>query len=125
MSQGKIVQIIGAVVDVEFPRGAIPKVYDALKMQNPELTFEVQQQLGDGVVRTIAMGSTDGLRRGMDVLDTGNPIQVPVGQKTLGRIMDVLGNPVDEAGPIGAEAHASIHRKAPEFSEQAASVEIL
>ncbi len=125
MSQGKIVQIIGAVVDVEFPRGAIPKVYDALKMQNPELTFEVQQQLGDGVVRTIAMGSTDGLRRGMDVLNTGNPIQVPVGQKTLGRIMDVLGNPVDEAGPIGAEAHASIHRKAPEFSEQAASVEIL
>jgi len=125
MSQGKIVQIIGAVVDVEFPRGAIPKVYDALKMQNPELTFEVQQQLGDGVVRTIAMGSTDGLRRGMDVLNTGNPIQVPVGQKTLGRIMDVLGNPVDEAGPIGAESHASIHRKAPEFSEQAASVEIL
>jgi F-type H+-transporting ATPase subunit beta len=125
MSQGKIVQIIGAVVDVEFPRGAIPKVYDALKMQNPELTFEVQQQLGDGVVRTIAMGSTDGLRRGMDVLNTGNPIQVPVGQKTLGRIMDVLGNPVDEAGPIGAEAHASIHRKAPEFSDQAASVEIL
>jgi ATP synthase, F1 beta subunit len=125
MSQGKIVQIIGAVVDVEFPRGAIPKVYDALKMQNPELTFEVQQQLGDGVVRTIAMGSTDGLRRGMDVLSTGNPIQVPVGQKTLGRIMDVLGNPVDEAGPIGAETHASIHRKAPEFSEQAASVEIL
>ena len=125
MSQGKIVQIIGAVVDVEFPRGAIPKVYDALKMQNPELTFEVQQQLGDGVVRTIAMGSADGLRRGMDVMNTGNPIQVPVGQKTLGRIMDVLGNPVDEAGPIGAEAHASIHRKAPEFSEQAASVEIL
>jgi F-type H+-transporting ATPase subunit beta len=125
MSQGKIVQIIGAVVDVEFPRGAIPKVYDALKMQDPEITFEVQQQLGDGVVRTIAMGTTDGLRRGMEVLNTGNPIQVPVGQKTLGRIMDVLGNPVDEAGPIGADVHSSIHRKAPDFADQASSVEIL
>jgi F-type H+-transporting ATPase subunit beta len=125
MSQGKIVQIIGAVVDVEFPRGAIPKVYDALKLQNPDITFEVQQQLGDGVVRTIAMGSTDGLRRGMEVLNTGNPIQVPVGQKTLGRIMDVLGNPVDEAGPIGADTFSPIHRKAPDFSDQASSVEIL
>src|SRR3569832_1076273 len=101
MSNGKIVQIIGAVVDVEFSRDAMPKVFEALKMQAPELTFEVQQQLGDGVVRTIAMGSTDGLRRGMEVLATGNPIMVPVGQKTLGRIMNVLGAPVDEAGLIG------------------------
>ncbi|AAZ98750.1 F-type H+-transporting ATP synthase, beta subunit [Thiobacillus denitrificans ATCC 25259] len=125
MSNGKIVQIIGAVVDVEFPRDAMPKVMEALKMQAPELTFEVQQQLGDGVVRTIAMGSTDGLRRGMDVLSTGNPIMVPVGQKTLGRIMNVLGDPVDEAGPIGAETTMPIHRKAPAYADQAATVEIL
>ena len=125
MSNGKIVQIIGAVVDVEFPRDAMPRVMEALKMQSPELTFEVQQQLGDGVVRTIAMGSTDGLRRGMDVLSTGNPIMVPVGQKTLGRIMNVLGEPVDEAGPIGAETTMPIHRKAPAYADQAASVEIL
>ncbi|MHB1353361.1 MAG: F0F1 ATP synthase subunit beta, partial [Thiobacillus sp.] len=125
MSNGKIVQIIGAVVDVEFPRDAMPKVMEALKMQSPELTFEVQQQLGDGVVRTIAMGSTDGLRRGMDVLSTGNPIMVPVGQKTLGRIMNVLGDPVDEAGPIGAETTMPIHRKAPAYADQAATVEIL
>src|SRR5512139_907166 len=124
MSNGKIVQIIGAVVDVEFPRDAMPKVMEALKMQSPELTFE-QQQLGDGIVRTIAMGSTDGLRRGMDVLSTGNPIMVPVGQKTLGRIMNVLGEPVDEAGPIGAETTMPIHRKAPAYADQAATVEIL
>jgi F-type H+-transporting ATPase subunit beta len=125
MSNGKIVQIIGAVVDVEFPRGAMPRVMEALKMQSPELTFEVQQQLGDGVVRTIAMGSTDGLKRGMDVLATGNPIMVPVGQATLGRIMNVLGEPVDEAGPVNAETTMPIHRKAPAYADQAASVEIL
>jgi F-type H+-transporting ATPase subunit beta len=125
MSNGKIVQIIGAVVDVEFPRGAMPRVMEALKMQAPELTFEVQQQLGDGVVRTIAMGSTDGLRRGMEVLATGNPIMVPVGQATLGRIMNVLGEPVDEAGPVDAETTMPIHRKAPAYADQAASVEIL
>ncbi len=125
MSNGKIVQVIGAVVDVQFPREAMPKVFDALKLSNPDLTFEVQQQMGDGVVRTIAMGSTDGLRRGMDVVNTGNPISVPVGQATLGRIMDVLGNPVDEAGPIGTDLRMPIHRKPPAFDEQAASVEIL
>src|SRR3569623_1118088 len=125
MSNGKIVQIIGAVVDVEFSRDAMFKVFEALKMQAPELTFEVQQQLGDGVVRTIAMGSTDGLRRGMEVLATGNPIMVPVGQKTLGRIMTVLGDPVDEAGPIGAESTMPLHRKAPAYADQAAAVEIL
>jgi F-type H+/Na+-transporting ATPase subunit beta len=125
MSNGKIVQIIGAVVDVEFPRDTMPRVMEALKMQSPELTLEVQQQLGDGIVRTIAMGSTDGLRRGMEVLSTGNPIMVPVGQKTLGRIMNVLGEPVDEAGPIGAETTMPIHRKAPAYADQAASVEIL
>ncbi|MDP1645685.1 MAG: F0F1 ATP synthase subunit beta [Thiobacillus sp.] len=125
MSNGKIVQIIGAVVDVEFSRDSMPRVFEALKMQSPELTLEVQQQLGDGVVRTIAMGSTDGLRRGMDVLATGNPIMVPVGQATLGRIMNVLGNPIDEAGPVAAEKHMPIHRKAPAYADQAASVEIL
>ncbi|MCB1727262.1 MAG: F0F1 ATP synthase subunit beta, partial [Gammaproteobacteria bacterium] len=93
MSTGNIVEIIGAVVDVQFPRGDMPKVYDALKIESVGLTLEVQQQLGDGVVRTIAMGSTDGLRRGLDVVNTGAAIQVPVGQATLGRIMDVLGNP--------------------------------
>jgi F-type H+-transporting ATPase subunit beta len=125
MTEGKIVQIIGAVVDMEFPRGKLPKVYDAIKMDSPALTFEVQQQLGDGVVRTIAMGSTDGLRRGMAVTDTGAPIQVPVGQATLGRIMDVLGDPVDEAGPVNAETRMPIHRKAPAYADQAAAVEIL
>ena len=125
MNEGKIVQIIGAVVDVEFPRVALPKVYDALKMTDPDLTLEVQQQLGDGVVRTIAMGSTDGLRRGMAVTGTGAAIQVPVGTKTLGRIMDVLGNPVDEKGPIGNEHSWGIHRKAPTFEELAASNELL
>ena len=103
MSQGKIVQIIGAVVDVEFPRDSLPKVYDALKLAEGDLTLEVQQQLGDGVVRSIAMGSTDGVKRGLAVLNTGAPISVPVGKGTLGRIMDVLGKPVDEAGPVESE----------------------
>jgi len=125
MSSGKIVQIIGAVVDVEFERGHIPKVYDALIVDDTGLTLEVQQQLGDGVVRTIAMGSSDGLRRDIKVSNTGAPISVPVGQKTLGRIMDVLGNPVDEAGPVDSEKRMPIHRKAPAYADQAASVEIL
>ncbi len=125
MTEGKIVQIIGAVVDMEFPRGSLPKVYDAIKMETPPLTFEVQQQLGDGIVRTIAMGSTDGLKRGAAVKNTGKAISVPVGKATLGRIMDVLGEPVDEAGPIGEESRMPIHRKAPAYADQAASVEIL
>jgi F-type H+-transporting ATPase subunit beta len=125
MSAGNIVEIIGAVVDVEFPRDSVPKVYDALKVPSKELTLEVQQQLGDGVVRTIAMGSTDGVRRGLEVLNTGAPIMVPVGEKTLGRIMDVLGNPVDDAGDIGAETLLPIHRTAPTFAEQAATLEVL
>jgi len=125
MSNGKIVQIIGAVVDVEFSREAMPKGFEALKMQTPELTLEVQQQLGDGVVRAIAMGSTDGLRRGMDVLATGNPILVPVGQATLGRIMNVLGTPIDEMGPVNTDTHMPIHRKPPAYADQAATVEIL
>lgn len=124
MSTGNVVEVIGAVVDVEFPRDSIPKIYDALKVDQG-LTLEVQQQLGDGVVRTIAMGSTDGLRRGAGVSNTGAPIQVPVGLKTLGRIMNVLGEPVDNAGEIGAEKHMPIHRDPPSFDEQAASVEIL
>jgi len=125
MSSGNIVQIIGPVIDVEFPRTAMPKVYDALKVDKTGLTLEVQQQLGDGVVRTIAMGSTDGLRRDMQTTNTGSPIRVPVGLKTLGRIMDVLGMPVDGAGDIGAEITAPIHRKPPAYADQAASVEIL
>jgi len=125
MSSGKIVQIIGAVVDVEFPRDALPKIYDALKVESEGLTLEVQQQLGDGVVRAIAMGTTDGVKRSLEVVNTGEPIQVPVGQKTLGRIMDVLGNPIDNAGPIGHEKEMSIHRKPPAYDEQAASLEIL
>ena len=125
MSTGNIVEIIGAVVDVQFPRGDMPKVYDALKIESAGLTLEVQQQLGDGVVRTIAMGSTDGLRRGLDVVNTGGAIQVPVGQATLGRIMDVLGNPVDEAGPIATEERMPIHRAAPRLEDQAATTEVL
>ncbi len=125
MSQGKIVQIIGPVVDVEFARDSLPKVYDALKMADVDLTLEVQQQLGDGVVRAIALGTTDGLKRGMAVNGTGAPISVPVGLKTLGRIMDVLGNPIDEKGDIGAENSWSIHRKAPAFDELSASTDIL
>ncbi|MDH3915953.1 MAG: F0F1 ATP synthase subunit beta, partial [Chromatiales bacterium] len=125
MSSGKTVQIIGAVVDVEFPRDSIPSVYDALKIDDAELTLEVQQQLGDGVVRTIAMGSSEGLKRGMPVVNTGGPITVPVGTATLGRVMDVLGEPVDEAGPIGEQERLPIHRPAPTYEDQAASVEIL
>jgi F-type H+-transporting ATPase subunit beta len=125
MSAGNIIEIIGAVVDVEFPRDSVPKIYDALKVDAADLTLEVQQQLGDGVVRTIAMGSTDGVRRGLEVLNTGEPIMVPVGEKTLGRIMDVLGNPVDEAGDIGAEKLLPIHRDAPAFAEQAAEMAVL
>jgi F-type H+-transporting ATPase subunit beta len=126
-SAGTIVQCIGAVIDVEFTRDSMPHVFDALRLdaENSELTLEVQQQLGDGVVRTIALGSSDGLRRGMKVINTRAPIMVPVGPKTLGRIMDVLGRPIDEAGPIGAEQTMSIHRKAPEFDELAPSQELL
>jgi len=125
MSQGEIVQCIGAVVDVQFKRDEMPKVYDALAMEGSELTLEVQQQLGDGVVRTIALGSSEGLRRGMMVANTGKPISVPVGKATLGRIMDVLGKPIDEAGPIGTEDRRSIHQKAPSFDELAPSQELL
>ena len=125
MSQGKIVQIIGAVVDVEFPRDAIPHVYDALKLVENGLTLEVQQLLGDGVVRTIAMGSSDGLKRGMEVHNTGAPITVPVGKETLGRIMDILGNPVDEAGPVNAAHTRAIHQEAPKFDELSSTTELL
>ena len=124
-AQGKIVQCIGAVVDVEFPRDQMPKIYDALKMEGSALTLEVQQQLGDGVVRTIALGSSDGLRRGLMVSNTGNPITVPVGKATLGRIMDVLGTPIDERGPVSQELTASIHRKAPAYDELSPSQELL
>src|SRR5690554_3930695 len=134
MSTGSIVQCIGAVVDIEFPRDAMPKVYNALKLDSAGndsgiveagLTFEVQQQIGDGVVRTIAMGSTDGLRRGMSVSDTGAQISVPVGEGTLGRIMDVLGRPIDEAGEIQSDELRPIHAKAPKFDELSPSVELL
>ena len=125
MSQGKVVQIIGAVVDVEFPRESVPKVYDALKIDGMAITLEVQQQLGDGVVRTIALGSTDGLKRGLVTNNTGEGIKVPVGKATLGRIMDVLGNPIDEAGPIGAKDEWVIHRPAPSYDEQAAASDLL
>ena len=132
MSNGTIVQCIGAVVDIQFPRDSIPKIYDALKLADtssafaePGLTFEVQQQLGDGVVRTIAMGSSDGLRRGMAVANTGAPISVPVGEGTLGRIMDVLGRPIDERGPILSDETRAIHQNAPKFDELSPSVELL
>ncbi|MFT6834758.1 MAG: F-type H+-transporting ATPase subunit beta [Francisellaceae bacterium] len=125
MNNGKVNQVIGAVVDVEFPRDSVPQVYDALIVLSSGLTLEVQQQIGDGVVRTIAMGTTDGLKRSLEVKNTGSPIQVPIGQKTLGRIMDVLGNPIDEAGPIGEEERAPIHKKPPAFSDLSLSVEIL
>jgi len=132
-AQGTIVQCIGAVTDIEFPRELMPHIYDALTLvEDPTnllaekgLTFEVEQQLGDGVVRTIALGSTDGLRRGMKVNNTGKPISVPVGQATLGRIMDVLGRPIDEAGPIATEERRSIHQAAPKFDELSPSVELL
>ena len=125
MSQGKIVQVIGAVVDVEFPHDAIPHVYDALKLDENGLTLEVQQLLGDGVVRTIAMGSSDGLKRGMSVRNTGAPITVPVGKGTLGRIVDVLGTPVDEAGPIDTDKSRAIHQTAPKFDELSSTTELL
>ncbi len=125
MANGKIVQCIGAVVDVEFPRDAMPKIYDALKMEGSDLTLEVQQQLGDGIVRCIALGSSDGLRRGMMIGNTGAPIMVPTGKATLGRIMDVLGNPIDECGPVSRETTASIHRKAPAYDELSPSQELL
>ncbi len=125
VNTGRIVQIVGAVIDVEFPREAMPKVYDALVVKDTGLTLEVQQQLGDGVARCIAMGSTDGLRRGLEITDTRAPISVPVGQKTLGRIMDVLGDPVDERGPVEAEIRWPIHRKAPAYEDLAASTELL
>ncbi|MFM1987502.1 MAG: synthase subunit beta [Pseudomonadota bacterium] len=132
MQQGQIVQCIGAVVDIQFPRDSMPRVYDALvlgdagdSLAEPGLTFEVQQQLGDGVVRTIALGSSDGLRRGMPVNNTGNPISVPVGEATLGRIMDVLGRPIDEAGPIKTEERRAIHQVAPKFADLSPSVELL
>lgn len=125
MSSGKIVEIIGAVVDVEFSRDNVPKVYDALIIDDKTITLEVQQQLGDGIVRTIAMGTTDGLTRGMDVSNTGAAIKVPVGQKTLGRIMNVLGEPIDELGEIGNEDSWEIHRPAPSYADQAAALEIL
>lgn len=124
MSAGKIVQIIGAVIDVEFPQDAVPKVYDALKVESG-LTLEVQQQLGGGVVRCIALGTSDGLKRGLKVENTGNLIQVPVGTKTLGRIMNVLGEPIDEQGEIGAEENWAIHRPAPSYEEQSNSTELL
>ena len=125
MSQGKIVQIIGAVVDVEFPRESVPKVYDALKVENTEITLEVQQQLGDGVVRTIALGSTDGLKRNLVAVNTGRGISVPVGAGTLGRIMDVLGRPIDEAGPVAASDNWEIHRAAPSYEDQSPATELL
>ncbi|HEY3645906.1 MAG TPA: F0F1 ATP synthase subunit beta, partial [Gammaproteobacteria bacterium] len=125
MSSGKIVQVIGAVVDVEFPRDAIPSIYDALTLTEGGLTLEVQQQLGDGVVRCIAMGASEGLKRGLEVKNTGAPISVPVGQATLGRIMDVLGKPVDERGPVKGEASWAIHRKAPSYEEQSGSTDLL
>ena len=125
MSLGTVVQVIGAVVDVEFERDAVPRINDALKLVDGDLVFEVQQQLGDGVVRTIAMGTTDGLKRGLKTENTGKAIQVPVGKKTLGRIMDVLGRPVDDAGPIDAEEHWSIHRQPPSYEDQAGSQELL
>jgi len=125
MSSGKIVQIIGAVLDVEFPRDSMPKIYDALMVDEVGLTMEVQQQLGDGVVRTIAMGSTDGIKREMGVSNTGAPISVPVGVKTLGRIMDVLGKPIDELGEIGEEKRMAIHRKAPAYEDLAPATELL
>ncbi|HKX54936.1 MAG TPA: F0F1 ATP synthase subunit beta, partial [Xanthomonadales bacterium] len=125
MSSGKIVQVIGAVVDVEFSRKDMPLVFNALNVEGTDIVLEVQQQLGDGVVRTIALGSTDGLKRGLKISDTGAAISVPVGAKTLGRVMDVLGRPIDEAGPIGAEKSMPIHRKPPSYEEQAGGNDIL
>lgn len=125
VNHGKIVEIIGAVVDVEFPHQHVPKIYDALKVVEKDLVLEVQQQIGDGVVRTIAMGSSEGLRRGLTAVNTGKPITIPVGKPTLGRIMNVLGEPIDEAGPIKTDQYLPIHRPAPTFAEQAPSQELL
>jgi len=125
MSSGKVVQVIGAVVDAKFSLDELPKIYDALKIEDRDLTLEVQQQLGDGVVRAIAMGPSEGLTRGLEVTNTGGPIMVPVGEKTLGRIMDVLGNPIDKAGPIGEDKRMPIHRPPPSYEEQATSTELL
>ena len=125
MSAGSIVQVIGAVVDVEFARDSMPKIFNACNVDGTEIVLEVQQQLGDGVVRCIALGSTDGLKRGIPVSDTGAAISVPVGAKTLGRVMDVLGRPIDEAGPIGAEKSMPIHRKPPTYEEQAGGNDVL
>ncbi|ALO47670.1 F0F1 ATP synthase subunit beta [Pseudohongiella spirulinae] len=125
MSSGRIVQIIGAVIDVQFPREDVPRIYDALSVEGGKITLEVQQQLGDGIVRTIAMGSTEGLRRGLEVTNTNAPVSVPVGKETLGRIMDVLGNPIDERGDIGEQERMPIHRKAPAYDELSASNELL
>jgi len=125
MSSGRIVQIIGAVIDVEFARDSVPSVFDALTVDDTEITLEVQQQLGDGIVRTIALGSTEGLKRGLGVDDTGAPVSVPVGTETLGRIVDVLGRPIDERGPIGEKTKMPIHRKAPTYEELSANNEIL
>ena len=125
MSSGRIVQIIGAVIDVEFERKSVPQVYDALTVDGTEVTLEVQQQLGDGVVRTIALGSAEGLSRGLDVKDTGAPVSIPVGTETLGRIMDVLGRPIDELGPIGEKERMPIHRDAPTYEELSTTNELL
>ena len=124
-AEGTITQIIGAVIDVEFPRTAIPRIYEALKLKDSELTLEVQQELGDGIVRTIAMGSSEGLRRGLSVVATGAPITVPVGKATLGRIMDVLGHPQDNRGPVQSSEHLPIHRAPPSFEEQAGGQDLL
>ena len=125
MSAGSIVQVIGAVVDVEFTRAAMPRVFNACTVDGTDIVLEVQQQLGDGVVRCIALGSTDGLKRGLPVTNTGAAITVPVGEKTLGRVMDVLGRPIDEAGPIGEEKRMPIHRKPPSYEEQAGGNDVL
>ena len=125
MSSGKVVQIIGAVIDVEFPRGEVPKIYDALIIDEKNITLEVQQQLGDGIVRTIAMGVSDGLQRGMAATNTGAPISVPVGQGTLGRIMNVLGDPIDHKGEVPADERWAIHREAPSYEDQSGSTELL
>ena len=125
MSSGQIVQVIGAVIDVEFSRDEVPSVYDALTVGSTGLTLEVQQQLGDGVVRAIAMGTSEGLSRGLDVANTGEPISVPVGEETLGRIMDVLGNPIDEKGAINARESTPIHSPAPTYEDQMGGNELL
>jgi len=125
MSSGDVVQVIGAVVDVKFPTDEVPKIYDALNIDDTKIVLEVQQQIGDGIVRTIALGTTDGLRRGMSVKNTGEAIKVPVGQETLGRIMNVLGEPIDDKGPIGEKERMVIHRDAPKFVELAPGQELL